>query len=433
VTWREDLGVRAAAGAGTPAPAGFAPFPPGTFPPGVRPETYRVREVTALLKRAAYFSIFSIANPARPNTPIPSPRNPGALIGVEVNEDLHRFAVCGREPSRAVGLQAVNRVGEPVARVHIRWMVIPDDFEAAPGREPPPTELDPSRSQRFAMLDGQLQFADRCGSGFRAFGTGRTFPSPVGGGRQLRIGAVIDILEGTGKLAGLPGTVCVNGHIEPPDALALNLMGRFLDPARRLRADSGLTALRPVPDPDPGSTFLVVLGEVDPDRPTELNTAPDGRVLGSDVRELLRLVYLDFDAGASAGLRSRTLEGPVVGSLSATLHFDPLDPRPVVPIWTTDGVFTFFDRGRATMGTLRANLVEGRAFRTPLAGAPLPVFRFGGFGPFLGGTGPFDGADGMMSLNAAISVFPRTLSNLYVLRVSDPDGRFRAACRDAWC
>ena len=62
----------------------------------------------------------------------------------------------------------------------------------------------------------------------------------------------------------------------------------------------------------------------------------------------------------------------------------------------------------------------------------MPVFRFGGFGPFLGGTGPFRDAVGMMSLNAAISVFPRTLSNLYVLRVSDVDGRFRAACGRAW-
>jgi hypothetical protein len=56
----------------------------------------------------------------------------------------------------------------------------------------------------------------------------------------------------------------------------------------------------------------------------------------------------------------------------------------------------------------------------------MPVFRFGGYGFFSGGSGFFKGASGMMALNAAISVFPRTLSNMYVLRFDDPDHRFRA-------
>jgi hypothetical protein len=56
----------------------------------------------------------------------------------------------------------------------------------------------------------------------------------------------------------------------------------------------------------------------------------------------------------------------------------------------------------------------------------------GGFGPLLEGTGQFSGAMGMLSMNAAISVFPRTLSNLYVLRIIDPDGKFHAVCRRTW-
>ena len=78
-------------------------------------------------------------------------------------------------------------------------MVIPDGFEAAPGREPPPTELDPTRSQRFTMLDGEMRTRDRYGSGFRGFGAGRTFPLMVNGTMQLRIGAVINVLEGFGR------------------------------------------------------------------------------------------------------------------------------------------------------------------------------------------------------------------------------------------
>jgi hypothetical protein len=61
----------------------------------------------------------------------------------------------------------------------------------------------------------------------------------------------------------------------------------------------------------------------------------------------------------------------------------------------------------------------------------MPVFRFGGFGPFQGGDGCFAGASGMMSLNAVVSVFPRTLTNLYILRFDDPEGRFRAAVCDS--
>jgi hypothetical protein len=69
---------------------------------------------------------------------------------------------------------------------------------------------------------------------------------------------------------------------------------------------------------------------------------------------------------------------------------------------------------------------EGRAFRTYLQGAPWPVFRMGGFGRLRGGTGVFANAQGMMTLNGVISTHPATLSNLYVLRIEDSDGKQRA-------
>src|SRR5438093_10403444 len=81
-----------------------------SWPPGVDPETYRIDDVNRLLKRAAYTSIFSVPNPTRPNAPVPSPRGPNALIGVEVNEDLHRFVIEVDEPSVARGIRARNRV-----------------------------------------------------------------------------------------------------------------------------------------------------------------------------------------------------------------------------------------------------------------------------------------------------------------------------------
>ena len=98
---------------------------------------------------------------------------------------------CGRGYEVTFGPTAVEggwsvrkRVGEPVASVSIRWLVMPDDFDAAPGKVPPPTELDPTRSQRFCMLNGEMQFRDSRHSAFRAFGTGRTFPVLVAGRPQ---------------------------------------------------------------------------------------------------------------------------------------------------------------------------------------------------------------------------------------------------------
>jgi hypothetical protein len=413
------------------------PFPlPPTFPPGVNPETYKLAEVERLLKSAAYFPIFNADNPNMPNQPVPL--IPGIpflsqylLTAVNVNEELHRFQVIEDRAKDHGGLQASNRVGEPVAAVHIRWTPIPENFQAAPDVYPPTTILNPFVSQRFTMLNGQLSFKDPDNSGFHAFGAGRTFPATENGQSVLRIGAVIEILEGLGAFAGMTGAFVINGYIQPPLKLALNLMVRVMDPQKKLQAHGPLALLRPVPDPDPNATFMFFLGETDTSKPVKLNVSPDGQILGSEVYERLRLVRLDFDL-TSGGPRSRMVEGPIVGEVSATLHFNPLAPTTVSPIQTTNGVFTFYDHDGNSLGTLLSNMVEGRAMRTPLEGAPMPVFRFAGFGPILGGTGFFDQADGMMSMNSAISVFPRTLSNLYIFRFYDPQARFREAAERAW-
>jgi len=55
-----------------------------------------------------------------------------------------------------------------------------------------------------------------------------------------------------------------------------------------------------------------------------------------------------------------------------------------------------------------------------------------GFGVFGRGGGQFSGVTGMMSLNAVVSVFPRTLTNFYLLRINDPEGRFRSTVANAW-
>lgn len=410
------------------APTAAFPLPP-TFPPGVDPATYEIGAVNALIKQAAYLSIFTVPDPSRPNIPVLSPR--GEMIGVQVNEELHRFEIRPEPPDR-YGLRVDNLVGEPVANVHIRWMTCPDDFEAAPGKEPPPTPVDPSRSQRFVMLDGAMSFHDRDRSGFHAFGAGRTFPMLTAAGPQLGLGSVIDVLEGFGKLKGLAGTNVVNGYIDPPNALTLSFILRFADPLRRLFADGPVTPLVQIPPPAPDTTILGFLGETDPDEAVTLNLTPDGRMLGSNVVERLRLVHIGFDTGTRRGIRARLTEGPIAGSLRGALHFNPLDPRPVFPIHTTGGRLEFYAGDGTIFGWIEADINEGRAFRMELAGAPMPVFRFGGFGVMGRGGGQFSGVTGMMSLNAVVSVFPRTLTNFYLLRINDPEHRFRTAMVDAW-
>jgi hypothetical protein len=60
----------------------------------------------------------------------------------------------------------------------------------------------------------------------------------------------------------------------------------------------------------------------------------------------------------------------------------------------------------------------------------MPLFRFVGFGPIIGGTGQFDDVEGMMTMNSFVSVFPRTLSNLYIFRFYDPQHKLRTAWGD---
>lgn len=399
--------------------------PPGLqhLPSGANPEEFNKPFVTTLLKRAACFSIFSVANPQQENAPrFVFPGLP-IIRSVDVREVLHRFDVPGNREGLSC-LASGTSVGERLARVGIRWVPIPDWYEPHPDREPPPWFLNPFDSQRFCMLGGRFDFDDVQGTGFRGFGTGRTFPATEQGAGCLRIGAVIDVLEGFGALRGLPATVVVNGVIRPPSQLALNLLVRVMDPHGRLRASS-VPPLRTERSAD--ALFLLVLGEPDPDRPVTLIRSPDGsRVVGSQVFERLRLVSVRSYCDRS-GPRSRLDEGPWIGRLQAQLSFDPMRPGPSTPITTTDGVVVFADRRGRPFGTIAVNMVEGRAFRTPMPGAFMPVFRFAGFGPILGGGGAFAGAAGMMTMNAAISVFPRTLSNLYMFRIYDPCGRFRAA------
>ena len=388
-------------------------------------------EVTRLLEGAAYFPIFNVHNPAIPNETVPllpiatQTLGQALFIAVNVNEQLQRFDVVTEMGPQ--GLRAFNAIGsDPVANVTIRWTPIPDNYSPSPGVSPPPTLLNPFTSQRFTMLNGQLSFQDRRVSGVQAFGSGRTFP--VGGG-ALNIGAVIDVLQGFGALHGLndktlPGaTMVINGYIRPPNDLALNLVLRVMDPNGRLASSAPVPPL-PMPQPTPAGsgTFAFFLGEADPRRPMRLLYGSGSAPIGAQLFENLRLVRIGFDKET---LQSSTQVGPVVGTASSLLYCSFQNESTVTTAQTTGGVFSFRDLQGRSLGSLFINMVEGRAFRTWLPGAPYPVFRMGGFGPFVNGTGSFAGAAGMMTVNGVVSAFPPAISNLYILRFLDGGGRLQ--------
>jgi hypothetical protein len=407
--------------------------------PGTGPAGSETGEVTRLLKAAAYFPIFNIHNPAIPNDTVPllpiatSTLGQALFTAVNVNEALHRFEVVTTVGPR--GLTTHNGLStEPVANVTIRWTPIPEGYSPSPGVSPPPTLLNPFASQRFTMLNGQLSFQDRRVSGMAAFGSGHTYP--IGGG-SLNIGAVIDVLGGFGALYGLsnetlPGaTMVINGFITPPQDLGLCLIVRVMDP------NGELTARAPVPPlvcqqptPTGSGVFLFFLGEPDPLRPTAFY-GPRHAPTRALVYENLRLVRIGFDKDS---LQSSTEEGAIVGNAASNLSCSFANELTVTPAFSTGGVFNIYDRQGRSLGSVYADMEEGRAFRTALPGAPRPVFRLGGFGRIghhTRGTGIFAGTRGMMSMNGVISIHPPSLSNLYVLRFEDPDGQLQAQLQGA--
>jgi len=387
-----------------------------------------------MLDQAAYFNVIALADPRQPNMPIPASGNSGGVIGTHVSSMLHRFDVAEEIPTSNKGLQATNTVGELIAQHSFRFMVIPDAYRAFPNQEPPPTRLNPSSSQRFAMMDAVFQIGKQGEDGFRSFGTGRTFPATARD--HLQITAIGAVTEGFGKFRGVQGTYIINGTLTPPDDFALQILIRIEDPTGNFITTTSLPELEPMPDVKSDSIFFAFYASVDPNHPTRWHKSPAGQILGMDVTEALRLVSLDFGEG-SRGIQSKWTLGPTVGVATSTVLLDLQDPAPgtpesPIPYQTVEGVFTFFDREGRSIGTFSGDTVEGREFMKPIPGLALPTLVFGGLGPIRNGTGVFSGVEGSLTLVAGGSIGPHVLSDLYVLRFDDPSGKFRSKVSNSW-
>ena len=382
--------------------------------------------VQSLVDRAAHFNMFSI--PDRRGDSAVIRGSSGGVIGVAVREALHRFTIAMRQPSGRIPLTATSAIGERAGTFTHRWLFAPADFVAVPEREPPPTRLDPSVSQRFVMLDGTCTFGDGA-DGFRSFGTGRTLPTTVNGEPQLLTMAIGTILEGFGQFKGHEdGTFVYCGTLAPRRGFTGNVLLRVMDPHETFRADR---AIRPASmaqrHPEPDITYLIVRGQAVESDPVTPRLADDGRPVGLTVEQGIRLLALDFTTDGPGGLRSTAVIGPAIGRITAHVTFDPtaapgtaLSPIP----FTSSDEFVFFDREAGpVVGGLTADSSEGRVFHTQLGGQS--GIRFGGIGQLLGGSGAYQGINGLMTDNSVVVFTPHVSASLYVLRIYDPVGRFR--------
>lgn len=412
----------------TPVASGALPAASSASLPDINAETYPFDVVQKLLDQAAYYSVYSTPDLLR-SRPIMDAGGSN-IIGFQVVELIHRFSITMRPPTTQGGFTAWTMLGEQIGRFEHRWLFIPDSFAALPDSQPPPTKFDPALPQRFAMFDSRF-FLGNGADGFRGFGTGSTFPAVIDGRKQVLAGAVGTILEGFGRFAGHEAAYTYGGSLSPRRGFMGSLVCRVVDPSHSLYTDTDLQPMRPMADPEPGITYLIFRGQKkDKTQKTEYVFAPGGQVTGLNVTQQLRMIQIDcgfYGKGISAWAKV----GPVIGEMTAQISFNLLNPGApgtgTSPIpFKSYNTYRFVDPQGREVGSIEANGGEGRTFRLDLAGAPgQQALRFGGFGPITKGTGWFKGIEGFMTDNSVVGIAPHALATLYVLRVHDPDGKYR--------
>lgn len=395
--------------------------------PDINAETHPFATVQHLLDQAAFFHMFSRPDPAA--AAITAPGRPSAVIGFDVRQTLRHFDVRLEPPAdgRGVGSRAV--VGRRVATFRGRWLLMPDDFVALPGREPPPTVLEATRSQRFVILDGRCRF--ETGDGFTAFGTGRTLPSaaPAAGGPPLEAAAVGTLLEGGGKFAGLPGTLTWSGALDPERGFTGTFLCRAVDPRGSLCTEGEIPPPRREAAPEPGVIYLLFRGQKrDRSAHTEYLLTPGGGVEGLRLEQELRPVDLRFTTAGRRGLRAGVQLGAAIGTIRSRVFFNLLDPgapgtdRAPIPFGSVNR-FTFRDREGRAAGSFTASGGEGRTFALRLPQAPdQQALRFGAFQNVGEGEGQFAGCRGILTDNSAVGVQPHATATLYTVRFGGPLG-----------
>lgn len=391
--------------------------PPGAVAPDAPALGYA--EIQRLVDRAAHHDFLT-----RPGSV--QPHGAGSGAGWRLEQPLHRFDIEMGDPRTGVGVVASNIVRGRVGTLSVDLRILPWEFAALPERAPPPTPLDRSQSQRIAFQRVRLDFGG--GDGLEAFGTGRTLPAVLLGRPQLVVAGVANVLAGHGRFAGAEGNFTFCGELTAEGALDGHFMLRLVDPDGRFRAEP----LRPHADErselPAGVTFLTYLAQKgETTRSANVfSHGPDGRPRGVNIPVDLKRVRL-----AGGGLEIGGEIGKEIGfgretkprSAGSGTGDDPFQFEGV-------SAYDFYGPDGRTIARFSANFLEGRTFAMALEGAPgVPALRFGYYGVITDGRGQLAGLDGIL-YGAAGSVFlpppaEHVITNLYVARVGDPEGRFR--------
>jgi hypothetical protein len=383
-----------------------------------------------LIDQVAGFNLYAI--------PGPSGLESGgrAITNLALSEALHRFEIELAPPSAETGVRARNLVGEQSGRLDLRWSIIPDNFVALPDREPPSTQLDFSRSQRFSMQEMTLRFGNG-EDGFRSFGTGRTFPVMVGQQPRLAAAATANVTEGFGKFRGHEGNLTLCGDLDA-SGFRGHIAVRIVDSDNTLRGGRDLSPITPISDPDPQTTYLMWGAQKAHGQGQENSVSldPTGQVRGLNIATELKLLQMnfaapdrfyctDFQVGEAIGTENGFGKGSVDGASPAGTALSP---------FLFEGVaqYSFHDRSGRKIGAVTTNVLEGRRFDMKLPAAPQePALRFGFFGPIVIGYGSFRRARGLFyGVTGSVFNLPpgqHVITHFYFARVSDPDGKFRVA------
>jgi hypothetical protein len=402
--------------------------------PDINAETFPFEFVQKLLDEAAYINAFSLPSSHSSSIELTSPQRSGAVVGFKVQEVLHRFQVEMKSVSPETGIVSENRIGEPLAHFEHRWLFMPPNFVATPGQAPPPTRFDPTRSQRYVMLDSTCVF-EGGKDGFRGFGTGLTYPGKGAEKGGVLTAAVGSVIEGFGRFKNRDCTYTYCGSIKAEQGFSGQLLLRVVDPGGELSTENTLPPLECGPSLEADITYIMFRGQKHNKLDETLYSfGPDGQVNGLNVTQELRVLHLD---AACRGGRLRTTRslGPIMGKMTAKIAFNLFNPGApgtvAAPIpFQSFNRYAFSDSEGNTFGTCDGDGHEGRTFLLALSGAPGQMaLRFGGFGPVLNGTGRLAGIEGLMTDNSVVGIAPHALATLYTLRVNDPHACFRPSHR----
>jgi len=285
-----------------------------------------------------------------------------------------------------------------------------------------------SRSQRFVMLDSRCTFGEG-GDGFRGFGAGHTIVPNNGKSSKLLVTAIGTIVEGFGQFAGHEeGTYLYCGTLDVHRGFIGNLMLRVIDRPETFRTNNILPDLEVRPNPEPDITYILFRGSAVPSDAITARTGPGGQQIGLVVEQGLRLLDVDFASDRSRGVQSTARVGQPIGKIIATINFNPASPGGTAlnPIpFTTFDQFVLNDSQGRRVCSFTADSSEGRVFLTQISGQP--AIRFGGVGQVLTGDGPLNGMKGLMTDNSVVVWAPHVSASVYVLRLYDPNGTFKAA------